>query len=716
MPVSLNRLSEGWLELESDPGLFSLLLEDFGVKGVQVEEIYDIQKSMDGPVFGFIFLFKWIEERRSRRKMVFGEEGFVQDETAVNSIFFAHQIVPNSCATHSLLSVLLNCEGMFLGETLTRLKDYTLNMTPENKGYAIGNTPELARAHNSHAKAEPKLIQEKPHGFPTSRIVEAFHFVSFVPIKGRLFELDGLKPYPIDHGEWGPNEDWTEKFRRVITERLGISNVGEACHDIRFNLMAVVPDRKLAYEQKLKTLKINRQIVLEALQQLVKVTKPKLSGENSQEKSNEVSQLCELGSERQTNFSSSVLTKVAPVSRSTSTSSNSSASSYSSIHPALDGHNYAKSPLTESQLDDTDARLRDDDEDVHPVSSSASGNIPPPPPKLMQTSPGSSSSWSVAANTTSPIPLRPIMVSTKDFSKPLSIQTKFETSPTPSCSSTDTSSEVGSAFNSPVRPLFLNSSQSSPNAKEFKRFVVIRVSGSKDHSTPEQSPDQASTSGAAGGVEENRPISISSLNSNSSSCCSNSRGNSPKKLLSEMGNEAIPASKSINQKQLQPSPKQEVSSSTNETAQTNSASTSTELRPSVPTGTVHIPPPFAFSPHSQSKESPKYLPLIEPHTFAPKDLLALLKNIENEISVCEGALKDEVEKQRKYKIDDCRRTHNYDNFISTFISLLDQQGMLKDLIEQHVVIKRRQGINVGRLHKAKKAPEKKRKPRSRKKK
>ena len=33
--------------------------------------------------------------------------------------------------------------------------------------------------------------------------MEAFHFVSYVPIKGRLFELDGLKPYPIDHGKKG---------------------------------------------------------------------------------------------------------------------------------------------------------------------------------------------------------------------------------------------------------------------------------------------------------------------------------------------------------------------------------------------------------------------------------------------------------------------------------------------------------------------------------
>lgn len=31
--------------------------------------------------------------------------------------------------------------------------------------------------------------------------MEAFHFVSYVPIKDRLFELDGLKAYPIDHGQ-----------------------------------------------------------------------------------------------------------------------------------------------------------------------------------------------------------------------------------------------------------------------------------------------------------------------------------------------------------------------------------------------------------------------------------------------------------------------------------------------------------------------------------
>src|SRR5207302_1596644 len=76
---------------------------------------------------------------------------YVEDEQIVNSIFFAQQIIPNSCATHALISVLLNCSNVELGPVLSMLKDHTEGMDPESKGLAIGNTPQLATAHNAHA-------------------------------------------------------------------------------------------------------------------------------------------------------------------------------------------------------------------------------------------------------------------------------------------------------------------------------------------------------------------------------------------------------------------------------------------------------------------------------------------------------------------------------------------------------------------------------------
>lgn len=49
-------------------------------------------------------------------------------------------------------------------------------------------------------RPEPCRLPEKQQGISAGRIQEAFHYVSYVPINGHLFELDGLKPHPIDHG------------------------------------------------------------------------------------------------------------------------------------------------------------------------------------------------------------------------------------------------------------------------------------------------------------------------------------------------------------------------------------------------------------------------------------------------------------------------------------------------------------------------------------
>jgi len=46
----------------------------------------------------------------------------------------------------------------------------------------------------------------------------------------------------------------------------------------------------------------------------------------------------------------------------------------------------------------------------------------------------------------------------------------------------------------------------------------------------------------------------------------------------------------------------------------------------------------------------KYPQLFGPHTFAPKDLLALLKNLDNGIQQCEQNIKEENEKRTKYKV------------------------------------------------------------------
>ena len=50
-------------------------------------------------------------------------------------------------------------------------------------------------------------------------------------------------------------------------------------------------------------------------------------------------------------------------------------------------------------------------------------------------------------------------------------------------------------------------------------------------------------------------------------------------------------------------------------------------------------------------------------------------------SKLQAKMRDEIEKHRKYRIDDGRRVHNYDEFITTFLSMLAERNMLADLVE-----------------------------------
>ncbi|XP_042736328.1 ubiquitin carboxyl-terminal hydrolase BAP1 isoform X3 [Lagopus leucura] len=639
-------MNKGWLELESDPGLFTLLVEDFGVKGVQVEEIYDLQSKCQGPVYGFIFLFKWIEERRSRRKVsTLVDETSVIDDDIVNNMFFAHQLIPNSCATHALLSVLLNCNNVDLGPTLSRMKDFTRGFSPESKGYAIGNAPELAKAHNSHARPEPRHLPEKQNGISAVRTMEAFHFVSYVPIKGRLFELDGLKVYPIDHGPWADDEEWTDKARRVIMERIGLATAGEPYHDIRFNLMAVVPDRRMKYESKLHILKMNRQTVLEALQQLIRVTQPELiQSQKSQEsqspeeakpansktvapESTHPDSTDEPASQGHTTATQSPPTKSKPMAKA-------SASSINGVPPAnpnpivqrlpafLDNHNYAKSPMQEEEdlaagvgrsrvpvrqhqqySDDEDDYDDDEEEEVRNTNSAISNE------------------------------------------------------------STDTASEIGSAFNSPLRSPIRSANPTRPSSPVTSHISKV-LFGEEDGLL------RIDCLRYNRAVRDLGPIISSGLlhlTEDGVFC----------PLAAADGGKSSPPS-------IKPGEEAQVTIKLDE----KEGSEASGSKEKVGLGRT--------SDHPGGEK------------YSPKELLALLKCVEAEIANYEACLKEEVEKRKKFKIDDQRRTHNYDEFICTFISMLAQEGMLASLVEQNISVRRRQGVSIGRLHKQRKPDRRKR--------
>jgi len=231
-----------WCLIESDPGVFTEMIQKLGVKGVQFEEIYSLSKELLeplNPVYGLIFLFKWVKDDKP--------QGTVVKDSRADEIFFPKQVVNNACATQAIISCLLNVdkpEQVELGSTLENFRDFTCSFDPAMKGLSLGSSQEIREVHNSFARQSVFELDQKM----ADKDDDVFHFVTFVPIKGRIYELDGLKEGPVDHGKVPEGTDWLDKVIPVLMERMAKYQAGE----IQFNLMAVIQDKITTFRKQLE--------------------------------------------------------------------------------------------------------------------------------------------------------------------------------------------------------------------------------------------------------------------------------------------------------------------------------------------------------------------------------------------------------------------------------------------------------------------------------
>ncbi|KAL8447240.1 hypothetical protein Emag_004397 [Eimeria magna] len=231
----------GWCLIESDPGVFSALVEQVGVKGVSFAEVYGLDEAsfaaLEGPeshskVLGFIFLFNWARDKRTTA----GDESRpTVDPTSDDAPFFAAQTVENACASQAILAVLLNRREQVadLGGPLTALYEFTKDFRdPAMRGEAIGGCDAIRKAHNSfRAETSFEVVDTDD-----TKSKDAFHFVSYVPKGDKVFELDGLKQGPVCVGTT-TDGDWKEVVRQEVVRR--IEEIQAQGEELRFNLMAV---------------------------------------------------------------------------------------------------------------------------------------------------------------------------------------------------------------------------------------------------------------------------------------------------------------------------------------------------------------------------------------------------------------------------------------------------------------------------------------------
>ena len=155
------------------------------------------------------------------------------------------QVITNACATQAILSLLLNleCPEVKLGNVLSNFREFAKDFDPVNKGWALSNSDEIRTVHNSFARQTVFEFDARA----AKEDDDVFHFVAYLPIKGRLYELDGLREGPLDHGAI-EGSDWISTVRPIIEARIAKYQAGE----IHFNLMAVIQDKLCNYKKQLQ--------------------------------------------------------------------------------------------------------------------------------------------------------------------------------------------------------------------------------------------------------------------------------------------------------------------------------------------------------------------------------------------------------------------------------------------------------------------------------
>lgn len=185
------------------------LLKTLGVNLI-VDDLYSLDSDALAsfrPIHALIFLFKWVANSDERG----GGSG--QFDPAFPG-FFAHQVVNNACATLAVLNALLNIPELAMGPELSDLKAFTTGMDPQSCGLTITSSDFLRQSHN--ALSPPSAISMDGLDIPKTS-EDAYHFIVYTPIAGSLYELDGLKEFPVKHGSYSEaGEGWIAKARYVL--------------------------------------------------------------------------------------------------------------------------------------------------------------------------------------------------------------------------------------------------------------------------------------------------------------------------------------------------------------------------------------------------------------------------------------------------------------------------------------------------------------------
>ncbi|XP_021272988.1 ubiquitin carboxyl-terminal hydrolase isozyme L3 isoform X2 [Numida meleagris] len=229
-----------WLPLEANPDVTNQFLKQLGIHpDWQFVDVYGMEPELlsmvPRPVCAVLLLFP-ITEKYETFRTEEEERIKAKGQDVKSSVYFMKQTINNACGTIGLIHAIANNREKMNFETNSSLKKFledSLSMTPEERAKYLETYEAIRVTHESSAhegQTESTLtvaVSYNDEGIDEQHALEDaevnvcrsckdvdlscrapsidekvdLHFIALVNVGGHLYELDGRKPFPINHGE-----------------------------------------------------------------------------------------------------------------------------------------------------------------------------------------------------------------------------------------------------------------------------------------------------------------------------------------------------------------------------------------------------------------------------------------------------------------------------------------------------------------------------------
>jgi len=219
--------------LEANPEVLTSFMQKLGVSSdFQFTDVYGFDADLLGmvprPVYAVLLLFP-IDAHYEKYRLEQQERVKKEGQIVGKDVYFMEQTIGNACGTIGVIHSVLNNSS-----TLLQGKGFFHNFYEKTKGISSKERAAALEADVEIEGAHSTTASEGQSKAPGAEDDVDLHFVSFVHVDGHLYELDGRKPFPVNHGP--SSQDTLLEDSVKVIQTIAELNPTE----LRFTMLALI--------------------------------------------------------------------------------------------------------------------------------------------------------------------------------------------------------------------------------------------------------------------------------------------------------------------------------------------------------------------------------------------------------------------------------------------------------------------------------------------